>query len=107
MKEKIKNLFEFVGRAWRGGTRGKIGLALAVFSIFVIARMFVGTVSVQALVMNGFKLKKEQQQLATEQAKLDDMNMHIRLVTEHSPDYIEELAAKRLNLGDPKVRILR
>ena len=38
MKEKIKNLFSFLGRAWSGGIRGKAGIALSLFAGF----MFIG-----------------------------------------------------------------
>ena len=33
MKDKIKNLFGFIGRAWRGGVRGKFGVFFAAFAL--------------------------------------------------------------------------
>ena len=33
--------------------------------------------------------------------------MHIDLVQKNSPDYIEELGLKRLNMGDAKTKILK
>jgi len=107
VKEKIKDLFAFVGRAWRESARGKVGLVLCLFAILFFARLFIGTASVQAFVMDGFRLRRETAARATEQTKLDAINKHIQLIEERSPDYIEELAQKYLNLGDPRVRILK
>ena len=107
MKEKIKRIFSFIGSAWRGSLRGKIGLLLVLFSIFMFARMFVGERTIQGFAMNNWRLTQEQKQLAAAQENLDEVTKRIRLIQHHSPDYIEELSQKHLNLGDPKVRILR
>ena len=107
MKEKIKELLSFTGSAWRGSMRGKIGLVLALFAIFVFIRMFVGETSVQGFVMNYWRQAAEQKQLTAEQAKLAEVSRNVHLIQNHSPDYIEELAQKHLNLGDPRVRILK
>ena len=42
MREKIKNLFGFVGRAWSGGIRGKVGILFAIFAGFMFIRIFWG-----------------------------------------------------------------
>ena len=96
-----------MGRAWRGGNSGKIGLVLALFAVFIFIRIFFGTVSIQNFIMDGWRLRKEQRYLAAEATKLAEINRHIKLVMDHSPDYIEELSQKHLNLGDPKLRILK
>ncbi len=107
MKEKIKNLFNFLGAAWRGGNRGKIGIALALIALFMFVRMFFGTVSIQKFVMNTWRLRHEQEQLVTNQAELDVLQNHIKLIQNYSADYVEELGLKYLNMGDPKTRILK
>ncbi len=47
MREKIKNLFGFIGRAWSGGIRGKVGILFAIFAGFMFIRIFWGEVNVQ------------------------------------------------------------
>jgi cell division protein FtsB len=107
MKEKIKSLLLFAGEAWRGSMRGKIGLLMVLFALFAFGRMFVGTTSVQGFVQGTFRLASERRQLTAEQARLAAVDEHIRLIQTRSPDFIEELAQKHLNMGDPNLRILR
>ncbi len=107
MKEKIKNFFAFLGRAWSGGIRGKIGVLCAIFAAFMFVRIFWGDVSAQKFVMNIWRLDTEQQQLVTEQKKLETYQRHIYLIQHYSSDYVEELGLKYLNIGDPKIKILK
>lgn len=107
MKEKIKNFFGFIGRAWVGGIRGKAGILFTLFAAFMFVRIFWGEVNVQKFVMNIWRLNEEQQQLATEREKLDTLQRHINLLQSYSPDYIEELGLKYLNVGDAKTKILK
>ena len=107
MRDKIKNLFEFLGTAWSGGIRGKIGILATIFALFMFIRIFFGDVSVQKFILNIWRLNEEQQQLVSETAKLDTLKHHIELIQNHSPDYIEELGLKYLNLGDSKMKILK
>ncbi len=107
MKEKIKNFFGFIGRAWSGGIYGKGGVILTLFALFCLIRMFCGTVSVQNFVINIWRLSQAEQQLAAEHEKLERLNHHIELLQNYSPDYVQELGQKYLNIGDPKVKILK
>ena len=107
MKEKIKKFFTFIGHAWTGGIRGKIGIVAVVFAAIMFVRMFMGEENVQQFVMNIWRLDNEQTQLATEQEKLNRINRHIELLQGYSPDYVEELGLKYLNIGDPDIRILK
>lgn len=107
MKEKIKNFFGFIGAAWTGGIRGKIGILFAVFAAFMFVRIFWGEVNVQTFVINIWRLNTEQQQLAAEQEKLQSLQRHIELLQGYSADYVEELGLKYLNIGDPKIKILK
>lgn len=107
MKEKIKNFFRFIGRAWSGGIRGKIGILCAIFALFMFVRIFWGAVNVQNFVISIWRLNAEQQQLVTEKEKLDILEKHIALIQGYSPDYVEELGLKYLNIGEPKAKILK
>lgn len=107
MGEKIKNLFGFIGRAWSLGIWGKFGVMIAIFSIFVFTGIFFGQVSVQKFVINIWRLDAEQTQLAAEQEKLNTLNHHIELLQNYSPDYVEELGLKYLNIGDANARVLK
>ena len=107
MKEKIKNLFGFLSRAWGGGIRGKLGILFALFAGFMFIRMFLGDVNIQKFAINIWHLNQEQEQLVAEHKKLDELNHHIELIQNYSPDYVEELGLKYLNIGDPGVKILK
>lgn len=107
MKDKIKNFFGFIGRAWRGGPRGKLGVFFALFAVFMFARIFWGDVNVGKFVTNIFELNSERTELAIQQQKLDKINLHIKLLRIPSPDYVEELGLKRLNVGDSEYKILK
>ncbi len=107
MWEKIKNLFGFLGRAWSGSIRGKIGILFAVFAAFMFVRIFWGEVNVQKFIINIWRLNTEQQQLDAEQQKMPPLARHIELIQEYSPDYIQELGLKYLNVGDANFKILK
>lgn len=107
MKGKIKNLFSFLSRAWHGGARGKLGIILALFAGFMFIGLFWGDVNVQRFAMNTWHLNTATEQLDTEQHKLNQIEHHIELLQNYSPDYIEELGLKYLNIGDAQVKILK
>lgn len=107
MKEKIKNFFGFIGRAWSDGIYGKFGIVMLVFASFIFVRMFWGDVNVQKLIINVWRLHGEQEQLAAEQEKLQKIQRHIELLQGYSADYVEELGLKYLNIGDAKYKILK
>lgn len=107
MMEKIKNFFAFIGRAWVGGRRGRMGILFLIIAIYFFVRMFMGSPNLQQFVINIWRLNSEQKQLVTEQETLNKLTHHIELIVQNSPDYIEELGLKRLNKGDPRTKILR
>ena len=107
MKEKIKNLFAFLGRAWTSGFRGKLGILMTLFALFWSIGIFTGKTTIQGFIVNIWRLNAAQQQLQQEQTKLNQLQQHIELVQKNSPDYIEELGLKRLNMGDTKTKILK
>ncbi len=107
MKEKIKNLFGFMGRAWSGGIRGKVGILCLMFALFMFVRIFWGDVNVQKFIVNIWRLHGEQEQLIAEQEKLMTIQRHIELLQNYSPDYVEELGLKYLNIGAPNAHVLK
>ena len=107
MKEKIKYFFGFIGRAWTGGWRGRIGIACTMFAVYMFVRMYVGYNKVQHFAINMWHLNNERAELETQRAKLDEIRMHIQLLRDYSPDYVEELGLQYLNIGDPKFKILK
>lgn len=107
MKEKIKNLFEFMGRAWAAGFRGKLGVIMTIIACCWAIGFFTGKNTLQSSIANIWRINAAQEQLATEQAKLNQIKHHIVLTQQNSPDYIEELGLKRLNMGDAKTKILK
>ena len=107
MREKIKSLFSFLGNAWRGSIRGKIGIALTLIAIIFFVRMFFGHATPHGLVINEMALERERATLAAEQKRVAAIEAHIRLIQSHSPDFITELSHSHLNMGDPRWRILR
>lgn len=107
MKEKIKNFFGFMGRAWTGGIRGKAGIIFALFAAFMFVRVFWGEVNVQKFIVNIWRLNDDRAELAIQTEKLESLRRHIDLLQGYSPDYVEELGLKYLNIGDPKVKILK
>ncbi len=107
MKEKIKELLQFIVNGWRGGLRGKIGVVCMIFACVMFVRLFWGDVSIQNFVINFWRLDHEQTQLVNEQKKLAQTEHHIKLLQDYSPDYVEELSQKYMNMGAPELRILK
>ena len=107
MKEKIKNFFGFIGRAWTAGPRGKLGILLAVFAFGMFIRMFMGNMNVQRFIINAWNLHHESIELANQKKTLATLEYHIELLRNGSPDYVEELGLQYLNIGDPKFKILK
>ena len=71
MKEKIKNLFAFMARAWGAGFHGKIGVLLTVIAVFWSIGIFTGKTTLQGFVINIWRLNAAQEQLLQEQTKLE------------------------------------
>ena len=107
MKDKIKNLFRFIGRAWRGGWRGKIGLFMACLALYFFIGFFRGTTNVRTAVSNIWQISNERTELTAAHQKLSTIQKHIDLLKSNSPDYVQELGLRYLNIGNPGLRVLR
>ena len=73
----------------------------------MFVRIFWGEVNVQKFIINIWRLNTEQQQLDAEQQKMATLARHIELIQEYSPDYIQELGLKYLNVGEANFKILK
>lgn len=93
--------------AWNGGSRGKLGVIAVVIAFFWTIGFFTGKNTIVGAIANIWRLNTAAEQLVTEQNKLNKLQHHIELTQRHSPDYIEELGLKRLNMGDAKTKILK
>lgn len=109
MKEKIKNFFDFVKRAWMAGPRGKLGIVLVLLSLFFFVRLFYGTRNVQSFIVNAWTLNRARNELTVAQKKLDKIKQHNRLLQHsgNSGDYVEEMWLKTLNMGSPEFKELK
>jgi cell division protein FtsB len=107
MGEKIKSIAGIFLRGLFASWRGMAGAALIVFSLYLFTGFFTGTTNVQNYVRNARELGQIDAKIAAVRAQLDATNSHIRLIQEHSPDFVSEMASKHLNLGDPKIMILK
>lgn len=109
MKEKIKNLFEFIKRAWVAGPRGKLGFLFVLLSLFFFVRLFSGSQNIQGFIVNAWTLNRARNELSVAQQDLKKLQQHIYLLQHpnNSSDYIEELGLKTLNLGDPEFKELK
>jgi len=109
MKEKIKNFFDFIKRAWTASSRGKLGVILLLLSVFFFVRLFCGTHSVQSFVINAWRLNRERIELESAKKQLQEIQHHIYLLQHpnNSSDYIEELGLQVLNMGNPEFKELK
>ncbi len=107
MKGKIKKIFEFLRCALSGGWRGVIGLIILIFAFGMFIRIFYGERNIQRYVINIWAVNKEQIALNAAHADLNNLKRHIDLLKNISPDYVQELGLKHLNMGDPKFKILK
>ena len=109
MKEKIKNFFDFVKRAWVAGPRGRWGFIFMILSVFFFVRLFYGNQNIQSFVINAWHLNRERTELATAQKQLQQIQHHIYLLQHpnSSSDYIQELGLQTLNLGDADFKELK
>ena len=107
MKNKIKVLFNYILSSCRDWY-GRFGLIFIIISIILLIRLlFFGNTNFIKYVSNIWKLKHLTNDLVLAEKNLEDISKHIELIEKRSPDYIEELSIKYLNMSEPKARILR
>ena len=107
MLNKIKELFRYlfiVCKDWYG----RFGLILIFISVVLFVRLlFLGNTNLVNYIGNIWKVKNLVSELSIAEENLNDLSKHIELIEKKSPDYIEELSIKYLNMSEPKARILR
>ncbi|MDR0319787.1 MAG: septum formation initiator family protein [Rickettsiales bacterium] len=104
---KIKQLLEFLRLALRGGWQGVIGALLIPLALWLLfAAVFDEGGLVQLVKLSRAEARMERV-VAEKRAKLDDLNLHIGLLNNRSPDYMEELIQKRLNMAEQGTKVLK
>ena len=80
---------------------------MIVASIYFFVGLFTGVASIQNYFKNRRALNRADAKIETLQKDLGSVNLHIKLLQDFSPDFVAEMAIKYLNLGDPKMRVLK
>jgi cell division protein FtsB len=104
---KIKSMLGVLLRGTFGGWQGALGALMIGVSLYFSIGLFNGVASIQNYFKNRIALGRADEKIAVLQKQLDAENLHIKLLQEHSPDFISEMALRHLNLGDPKLLILK
>ena len=89
------------------GAKGFVGILLAAISIYLLIGLFRGTTNVQSFARNRQFLAGADARIVALESELNRTKLHISLIQSHSPDFISELAARHLNLGDPNAFMIR
>ena len=107
MWEKIKSMPVVFIRGAFSGIYGFVGAALIVFSIWLWAGFFMGVSNVQNYARNLSALDAADGRIAALRERLDRTELHIKLLQDHSPDFVAEMGLTHLNIGDPAVRVVK
>jgi cell division protein FtsB len=107
MWDKIKSAFTVFFTGMFSSGRGLLGAAMVAVSIYFFIGLFTGIASIQNYIRNLNATHTSTARIEAEQKKLDTINLHIKLLQEHSPDFVSEMALRHLNMGDPKSLIIK
>jgi cell division protein FtsB len=107
MLDKIKSAARVFFHGMTSSLTGLSGAVLVVLSLYLLAGLFTGVANVQNFIKNWNELGKTDSKIAALQQQLDRTNLHIKLLQQHSPDFVSEMALRHLNLGDPKLMIIK
>jgi cell division protein FtsB len=107
MWDKIKSAFTVFFTGMFSSMRGFLGAAMVAVSVYFFVGLFTGVASIQNYIKNLNSMHTSTSRIEAEQQKLDTINHHIKLLQEHSPDFVSEMALRHLNMGDPKSLIIK
>lgn len=107
MWEKIKSAFMVLLRGMFMSKQGFAGAVMVFISMYFLVEMFTGVASVQNYVKNRRSLNAADSKIEGKTDDLALLNLHIKLLQDVSPDFVAEMAAKYLNLGDPKTLLIK
>ena len=93
--------------ALRDGWRGAVGILAIPLVGYLILNAVLAEGGLIQLVKNTKTETHMARVVAEKTARLDEINLRIDLIKNYSPDYIEELIQRHLNMAAPGVRILR
>jgi hypothetical protein len=104
---KIKSILGIFLRGMFGSWRGALGAALIALSIYLFIGFFTGTANIRNYIKNMAALRRADAIIEDKQKKLDETNLHIKLLQEYSPDFVSEMALRHLNIGDPELFMIK
>jgi len=107
MWEKIKSVILFFVRGSVQGWRGPLGAAMIIFSVYLCFGFFTGVTNIQNYIRNLRELERIDARTEMTRKRLEATNRHLKLLSEHSPDFVSEMALRHLNMGDPAMMIIR
>lgn len=107
MWQKIKSVLLVFVRGAFSSWKGFLGAVMIVASIYLFTGLFTGIASVQNYIKNARALNKADDKIAAIRSELETTNRHIKLLLDHSPDFVSEMAVKYLNLGDPNAKVIK
>jgi cell division protein FtsB len=107
MWEKIKSTALIIVRGTFSSWHGLLGMTMICVSLYFSIGLFNGIASIQNYFRNRIALGKADARIEALQNQLDAETLHIKLIQTHSPDFISEMARRHLNLGDPRLLILK
>ncbi|MDR0449345.1 MAG: septum formation initiator family protein [Rickettsiales bacterium] len=107
MFTKIKQLLEFLRLALRSGPAGLLGVLLIPLFLYLLYAAIFAEGGLVQFIQRTRDADRMEQAVAYKRAALGDLNLRIELIKNRSPDYMEELIQKNLNMAAPGTRILK
>jgi len=107
MRDKIKSAIGIFFRGATSSVQGAFGAALTLLSFYLLFGLFSGDASIQNYISHQRALRTADAKTRHLADELETTERHIELIQRHSPDFISEMAAKHLNLGDPEVMMIK
>ncbi|MDR2769886.1 MAG: hypothetical protein LBB08_00370 [Rickettsiales bacterium] len=104
---KIKSAFGILFRGMFASFYGFAGAVLTAISVWLCVGLFTGAANIRSYVRNRRTLRESDAKIAALAKELAKTNMHIKLLQDHSPDFVSEMALQKLNLGDSETMILK
>jgi hypothetical protein len=104
---KIKSALAVFFRGAFSGMHGFIGAALIVFSVWLWVGFFTGAANIQNYIRGLRNVGAADARIDALRARLNRTELRIKLLQEHSPDFVAEMGLVHLNLGDPALKEIK
>ena len=107
MLGKIKSIIKRVIAATFVSRQGFVGAFLTALAIYFCVGLVTGTANIQNYFRNRATLAQTDAKIADLGRQLEVENRNIKLLQSHSPDFVSEMALRHLNMGDPKIMMIK